>query len=147
MITSRVQFLRASALYIPTFSTILSNHSVKIIENSPMKISWRSMNTYICNHCSLLSLGFLFYSLEKYLYFMSIHSLISSLFDLQNIPLNYNYRSSKWNHLLACGWEDPGLIICIPKKQLYTNIFGITCRASEVSLEASRGVAGTKVLQ
>jgi len=41
---------------------------------------------------------------------------------------------------------DSGLIIQIPKKPLDTNPFDITCRASQVSLEASRGATGTKVL-
>jgi hypothetical protein len=42
---------------------------------------------------------------------------------------------------------DPGLIIQIPTKPLDIVPFGITCIASEVSPKASRGVAGTKVLQ
>jgi hypothetical protein len=53
---------------------------------------------------------------------------------------------SFWFIIVGAQWEDPGLIIKIPTKHLDIDPFDITCKASEVSPEASRGAARTKVL-
>jgi len=89
LISLEVQFLGASTIYIPTFSSTLFNHPVKIMGNSSKKMSCKSINTYICNHFSSLSHGLLLCSMVNYCCFISNHSTISFLFGLQNIPLDY----------------------------------------------------------
>ena len=102
---SGVQFLNTVVQYLPVFSTNLSNHSVKIIENSPKKISCSSLNTYLCNHCSSLIQGFLFSPQKNYCSFLSIHSIISFLVGLQNIPSITDSGSWQQNHLLAHSYK------------------------------------------
>jgi hypothetical protein len=95
LINSGVQFLRASTRNLPVFSTSLSNHSTKIIGNSPKKILCISINTYLCNHYSSLIHGFLFCSLENSRSFLSSHSVISLLVGLQIFPSVTNLDPNK----------------------------------------------------
>jgi hypothetical protein len=56
-----IQFLGAIVRYLLVFSTNIFNYSVRIIENSPKKISCNFVYTCLCIHCLLLIRGFLFY--------------------------------------------------------------------------------------
>jgi len=123
---SRVQFLGAAFDYLPLFSINISNHSIKIIENLPNKISCNSMYTYLCIHCSFLIRGFLFSFWENSHSFPSGHYEISFLFNLQKIPSFTNSRSQQCDHLLERGYKTLGSSYLNQKNPLDTNPFGLT---------------------
>jgi hypothetical protein len=101
---SGVQFLSTAVRYLLVFSTNIFNYSVRIIRNSPKKISCSFVYTCLCINCLLLIWGFLFSFQENSRSFPSTHSNISFLVDLQNIPSITYSRFRQHNHLLACMW-------------------------------------------
>jgi hypothetical protein len=107
---SGVEFLGTIVQYLLVFSTNISIHSAMIIGNSPKKISCSSVYTYLFIHCLLLIRGFLFSFRENYCSFISIHSMISFLVSLQNIPSVKNSFPRQQNNLLARGCKTLGSV-------------------------------------
>jgi hypothetical protein len=124
---SGVQFLGVAVQCLPLFSTNISNHSVKIIGNSPKKNSCSSIYTYLCIYCSSLIRGFLFSFREKSCSFPSSHYEISFLVILQNIPSIIDSGSQQQNHLLEhmCSCNTLGFSFLDQKNPLDTIPFDI----------------------